>query len=335
MLAKLSLFPSPLLLTLTVDRSNFNGPGEAHRYVNENGYIRRLTERLKVKAWVWVLEFQGASGLGWPHWHVLLDASDLPRRRLDLPLAWHLWRDRWEIGGLDVRRQPFKDAKHAVFYITKYLTKFPKEGFPTWVLEAEHRIRFFQGSRVVGALVSEPRPKVSQESGEASDSEAPPIPGRDAEGLADTKQTRRSMRPLLERAAECGTASNAVLITPDGETGVTLREYLGTIEASASRVVFLSRLGGLRSPVDVVQVEHDWGEEPTVENRPFILSEGSETVRKRFELLREELARNGELLEHAERVARKRAQMLDRNVFAQRQANEDGIPGRNAVGGQP
>src|SRR6185369_1412740 len=123
MLAKARLFRNPALLTLTVDRSHFASPEDAHRQITEGSFIARLMRLLGVVTWFWVLEFQTKTGDGWPHWHLLIDLDDVGGR-LDLAKAWRLWRDKWGLGGLDLStRKSFADRQHAVLYVTKYLTK--------------------------------------------------------------------------------------------------------------------------------------------------------------------------------------------------------------------
>jgi hypothetical protein len=340
MLTKAEAFVAPLLLTLTVNRDNFPDPESAHRRVAQDGLIRRLMDRLDVRIWIWVLEFQGRTGTGWPHWHVLLDASTLPRKRIDLAQAWHLWRDTWAVGGLDVRgTSKFRSPRHAILYVTKYLTKFPKTGFPVWVLEAEHRIRFFQPCRRLGPLAA-PESTADADAQDspadappASDDSAPDVPGRDAEG---PPRRRRCMRPLIARAAECGTASNAVLVTPDGE-GSTVREWLGTTPANASRIAYLARTHQLRTDLDVVRTVREFPGTTLIENRPIVFAKGSTPPRQVFKQLREEFETGGELQHHQTLIADRRARLTDRNVFAQREAEEatPRTPGRDAEGGEP
>lgn len=164
MLAVSDLFPRPLLLTLTIDREGtktdrgFPCAESAYEYVHEGRYIARLMELIGVKRWVVVLEFQSRTGDGWPHWHVLIDASDCPRGRLpkdQVVRLWKFWRYKWGIGSVDVQQSKLTDSRHACMYITKYLTKPPKRGWPRWVLEREKKVRLISSSREVGALVGD------------------------------------------------------------------------------------------------------------------------------------------------------------------------------------
>ena len=239
---------NPRLFTLTVDRhgtttgNGFASPQEAHRHVTDKRFVARLLNLLGVKTWVWVLEFQTATGDGWPHWHVLIDLADRPGGRLDLKRAWRLWRDDWKIGGIDLGRTRFKDAHHAVMYATKYLTKQPVGGYPHWVLDASRSIRFVQGCRRLGPLVGKPRPsRLEAESSKADDEEQPESP-------------EPADRPsLLDRMSRCGLASDVYDLRPDAE-GEERAVHVGTLPASPTLILALSAGGTL--PVRVEVVEH-------------------------------------------------------------------------------
>lgn len=147
-----SAFSEPQLLTLTVDIAGtitgkgFSGPEAAWDAVRFHRYVARLMGELQVERWFWVLEFQQN---GSPHWHVLVDGH------VDLHRAWHLWRDVWGVGGLKLsKRGLFSNSLHAVRYLTKYLTKFPEHGFPSWVMSrVGGQVRIVSCSRELGALV--------------------------------------------------------------------------------------------------------------------------------------------------------------------------------------
>ena len=98
--------------------------------------------------------YQQKTGSGWPRWHILVDRSDAPHKRINLDRAWELWRDKWGLGGLQLQAgREFDDPRHAIFYVTKYLIKPPEKGYPVWVLETKKTIRFFQGSGKLGSIL--------------------------------------------------------------------------------------------------------------------------------------------------------------------------------------
>jgi hypothetical protein len=232
LLGLLGYFPEPALFTLTVDRSNFSGPEHAHQVISGGQYVRRLLGELGVKSWVWVLEFQQATGDGWPHWHILIDRTALPdrgriRHFLDLKKAWATWRDRWHLGGLDFApKRETQTAAHAVNYITKYLMKNPPAGYPNWVLERGKRLRFVQGSKGLGALVGNGKKAA------AVDEEL----GEELSERGEELSERRSIRPLIERMAGCQEESNVYAVLVNHATGEQSTKYVGRLPVGVAQL---------------------------------------------------------------------------------------------------
>lgn len=215
LLAKAELFKEARLYTITVNREWFDTPQDAYDHVTQGGYIPRLFRLLGVKNWISVLEPQQETGDGWPHWHFLIDVSGLPGRwyRSDIKVAsstepsnkdgWsfiphffdlnrvHSLLRKWGVGEqcyLTIRRGGFDSPEHAVNYITKYLVKMPKRGYPSWMLHRP-RIRFVNSSRAVGAVVAEK---------DDIDFELP------KEEEDEEQEQRKPARPPIERMAKCG-----------------------------------------------------------------------------------------------------------------------------------
>lgn len=232
LLEKHGLFTTPAMLTLTVDRKNFESPSAAHQQINEFGLIRRLMRFLNIQTWMWILEFQKRSGSGWPHWHILIDLANQPGRQLDLSRAWRLWRDKWGVGGLDLRlSRKFEQVAHAINYATKYLMKQPSVGFPLWVLESTKRIRLCGSAQSMGPLIARPGVKA--------------LAGEDEE----TEREAVKPRPLIERMSECGARSTAFFEREDPETGEVKKTYLGSLTASPSRLLALAKLCRLQTSI--------------------------------------------------------------------------------------
>lgn len=185
LMQKSDQFLRPALFTLTVDRSAFGSPLDAFLVITGDGYLRRLMRLLGVKRWAWTLELQMKSGDGWPHWHLVID---LPPGGIDLQRAWRLWRDKWGLGGLDLHRKTNQNADHALLYVTKYLTKYPKEGFPDWILNLDRRVRWVQACRALGPVVSDREKTVA---------DVPP-------GDESAESLPKAHRPLSVRMVECG-----------------------------------------------------------------------------------------------------------------------------------
>jgi hypothetical protein len=243
MLGKAHLVRKPAVLTLTVDRSHFTSPQEAHARISEGGYVRCLMRLLGVKLWFWVLEFQTKTGDGWPHWHVLIDLADLPGGRLDLVHAWRLWRDTWKLGGLQLQfKQGMSCPEHAVMYATKYLTKMP-EAFPVWVLERTRAIRFIGGCKALGSLTGEP-PRVRTEPEPVDQMELP---------------FREARTVLVVRMARCEQTANVFCVSGDcgtGNCGEPEWKWMGTISATVDDLEDLAAQGLISLRIAAVE----WGD---------------------------------------------------------------------------
>ncbi len=208
-LSRSHLFKVPKLYTITVNREWFKSPQEAYQYLMEKKFISRLlTKEMGIRRWFWVLEAQEASGDGWPHWHLLIDVGDCSgtwyhaetktsqENKPDNRNGWvyvphffdlnkvHRLLEKWKIGKqckLTVRKDKFNNPVHAIRYITKYLIKVLKRGFPPWMLEYSG-LRFYQPSKEIGTF------------GEK----------KDVKKIKNDKcQKKRSRRPI-DRIAECG-----------------------------------------------------------------------------------------------------------------------------------
>ena len=204
-----SLFQVPRLITFTVDRRGFSGPQEAYDAVRRHKLIARLLRFVHIKHWVCVVQFQEESGDGWPHWHILADVSHLPGRFIDFKRLWHLWRDTWQIGGLDVTSDKAKRVQsplHAINYITRYLTH-PNGAIPEWFLRLS-RCRLVMASRSVGRLTD----------GDTSIC-------RDR----TTRRKRQPARPFVDRMAECRHRVNILQEGVDRHTGAIRYRFKASV----------------------------------------------------------------------------------------------------------
>jgi hypothetical protein len=229
-MGKADEFKHPRMFTLTVKPDHFdNDPQKAFLWVTQKKFIARLMTKLGVKRWVWTLEFHKS---GFPHWHLLIDA---PGGFLDLNRAWAFWgwqSGKWKLGGLNLGNQQLKDGRHAVRYITKYLVKYPEEGFPDWVLDLDQRIRWVQGSRAVGRLVSD-RERTE----------------KDAEKQENAEEAVQSVpaghRTLRNRRLTCGDSVDFFRECLDQATGQTVLQFAGRLPEA---IFNLAVTRGLVSP---------------------------------------------------------------------------------------
>ena len=304
-------FSAPGLLTLTVDRSRFASPEEAHKYVNAEKCVARLMRLFGVKWWVWVLEFQTKTGDGWPHWHVLIDKSALPGRFFSLKRAWKFWREKWGVGGLQLAGdRKGMTAKHAVNYITKYMLKQPEGGYPVWVLESSH-MRFIGSSKAVGVLTTHPK-----------DASPPPDDDPDPRGPAS---------PLIDRMAACGESSVLFAERADPDTGEVRYQHVGRVPMSPADLAAHSAAGVL--PVKVVAEEVEVTRESGTFKRTRYYT--SSTFSGLWAALLDtytDLPRR-----QRERVAENRRRLLEGNAFARRReaAAREGVSDTPASGGTP
>jgi hypothetical protein len=232
------------MLTLTVDRKNFGSPEAAYEHVvGGKGYVRRLMHYLELGCWAWVMEFQGATGEGWPHWHVLIDLNEADGHRIDLARVWRLWRDKWGIGSVHLKFDAggFPCAAAAVNYATKYLTKLPEKGYPAWVVRrqaAGTKVRLCGGSKLLGPLVSPKRP-----------SKPSTVPDSDTGGVGLLKR-KSEPRPMVELLAACRQRSTVLRVIRDAAGEVVNRERVGELAASPRELLTLLAAGevvGLRA----------------------------------------------------------------------------------------
>ena len=138
----LETFKGLVLVSLTVDASLFASPKDAFLYMVERRCVSRTAQDLRraghlhTRRYFYVVEWQRRTEQA--HFHVLLDASFIPHA--DLLRSWSKHRPA-VAGPVDGNRPPFGTvwlsvaefaggAAHAARYVTKYLTKPPRGGFP-------------------------------------------------------------------------------------------------------------------------------------------------------------------------------------------------------------
>ncbi len=242
LLGKRDLFPSPAHLPLTVDRhgtntgKGFPDPEAAHDFIADGKYVARLMRLCGITRWACVMQLQGKTGEGWPHYHLLIDLSHLPcgkwqRKRAFGKLIDRLrrfWRHEWGIGEFKLNAwEPDWDesagevAATFISYITYYMLRAPDKPYPQWVGNRTKAIRFVSSSRAVGAIASPP--------------------GRGQEGAEDPPP--RPFRPLFDRMAECGKSTDVFAVTVDALTGEERRVFRCSIPVSPLDLFGLSLAG--------------------------------------------------------------------------------------------
>jgi hypothetical protein len=175
----------PVMVTLTQNPELFGGPREGLDHVRTTGAISKLAKKLrrycKSGLYFCVVEYHES---GWPHWHMMLDAEYIPASAIRD--AWYSLgpKDRdWTHnphGITDVRSpKKFKSKEHRFNYLTKYITKIPKQGFPDWLLDAPDLIyKRYTSSHGLFCPDREEEKKKGTTSGEEYDRTADTIRGR-------------------------------------------------------------------------------------------------------------------------------------------------------------
>lgn len=190
-------FKGLMMLTFTIDQQLFAGPQEAFDYVAAKRCIGVTMQRLHraghlhSRRYFCVIEWQKN---GWPHWHILVDASRIPFG--DLCEAWNRnwmgWQERVKLGrpGFGSVRfsvPRFPDADKAAGYVAAYLTKVPDYGFPEWVLDRPQRSirRYYASKGFWGQARANSEPECKPEAADAIEEDACPVCKAVGPGFSD------------------------------------------------------------------------------------------------------------------------------------------------------
>ncbi|MEO1007509.1 MAG: hypothetical protein AAFX79_03000 [Planctomycetota bacterium] len=213
------------MLTLTVDPTLFERPRDAYFHVRERralGVLIQALHRAGVlhsRRFWYVVEFQKYTEM--PHYHVLVDASFIPKDLLDR--EWSKNRparcgpppsNRPAFGMTRISQRSLGDPEHAAAYVTKYLTK--PDCIPGWVLDlgAKRRVlRFSHSRRLFPRKKQQPR------------------------RLRRAASKRGQSRSYRQRATDCGQQSVAFVVGARvNEFGELVREerrYAGAASLTA------------------------------------------------------------------------------------------------------
>ncbi|QDT65814.1 rolling circle replication-associated protein [Calycomorphotria hydatis] len=242
----LSQWSSVLMLTLTLDPEIFNNdPVKAWEYVKREKCLSLFHRKLRRAGlvaedshWFCVVEFQKS---GMPHFHMLVESKFIDQARA--AKLWGSFRPKW--AGPNKRGDrcalgyvscngggKFKSAKHACNYVTKYITKRPRDGWPEWVRQQEsgRQVRRYTASR--GFWHQDPQHEEQEPAGEISpcrfDCYCEKCSGAETENSAtESEQQPEEEEPsrpqklryenIGERVADCGT--DAAIVRRDQGIG--------------------------------------------------------------------------------------------------------------------
>lgn len=187
-------FQNVMMLTFTLDPEHFSeGPEPAYRWVAQERILANVMRALRKAGLVtnpryfYVVEFHDN---GWPHWHLLLDAKFLSIAKVREFWNRHLKKlgicekdTRVGLGGVKFSsgkksggELEFASPIQAASYTAGYLTKFPKDGFPDWVMNYQGRIKrygvshhFWEGCEAPSGAGSEKSARVVEAVDEGCD----------------------------------------------------------------------------------------------------------------------------------------------------------------------
>lgn len=260
----------PMMLTFTLDPEVFGDPRKGFDYCRrpKKNAISRTVERLFRRGFLlsrhycWVIELQDN---GWPHWHVLVDASFIPfdelaaawNENLDGEDGYPTWQERVALGrpglgSVKFSKRDFRSVDHAIMYVTKYLVKPPKHPWPEWVKGMSGRAlrRYDHSKGFFAAGCNAETPEWVNETPERAE---PVDVASDGDEAAE-KEHRKPARTIGQMLDECGTATIVVDLeqveeveATTGEVRVRVvgRRFLGKIEASIGEVLNRAHLAGL------------------------------------------------------------------------------------------
>lgn len=240
----LGMFKRPKLLTLTLDRKQFDSARDAYEFTRPK--IRTFLRLLGFKKAFVVLAFH-PSAREWPHWHILVDLADCGSW-VDLKRMWRLWRDQWGCGGFDLDTgQTHGNAHQAARYILSYC-QHQAGVIADWALDMPRAPRAYE---CYGELRAAIRQSVATE---VFGNTAPDIASHDDDasleehGEAPPSEAYAALPPsrtVRERLAECGKGAVVVLRRMSG--GVATHRFLGTLPVTPGRLALAQELGELHT----------------------------------------------------------------------------------------
>lgn len=273
-------FVAVQMWTLTIAPWLFESPEEMLEYVSAKKCVAELMRTLRDQnlllsdRYFYTIEFHKS---GFIHFHLLLDAKfikhSIVQERWDKfrpKDAVHTEGQRFGFG--IVRFSPRDNQKFkrrpevAVGYVTKYLTKHPKEGYPDWVHQSRKRIVRYRKSRDLFApQIPEPKPA---KLGEDPKSEVlEPGDGVTTCSGVETcfcpKCRRLDVLTIGEKVARCGQQSNAFNAYPIDDEAERL-EFRGCLHVPFDALTTIlgrspSRGSHFITPGELDELEREYG----------------------------------------------------------------------------
>lgn len=152
----------PFMVTLTCNPAWFQSPSDAYFFCRKltGKFVHELVRRsqragsgVKLRSAHYFVGFELHKS-GWPHWHVIVDATFI-----DIDVLRHVWNSLGRRHGKEgighvyfTEKQAHWTIEMAVAYVTKYLTDRPENGWPDWIMRSTERIRRFSSSQGMNLL---------------------------------------------------------------------------------------------------------------------------------------------------------------------------------------
>ncbi|MCC7350686.1 MAG: hypothetical protein IT446_08970 [Phycisphaerales bacterium] len=144
------------MVTLTIDPKHFEDPEQAYQYIKRHRCVaetvRELKQHLITNDYFYVVEWQRNTEN--VHFHLILNSSYIPFDAICD--AWnkqsvHIDGNVRVFGSVRFTAKSVTTCNvasvTAANYATKYMIKYPPQGYPRWVLDAQYNIRKFSTSR--------------------------------------------------------------------------------------------------------------------------------------------------------------------------------------------
>jgi hypothetical protein len=238
----------PFMVTLTCNPARFKSPADAYffcrqftgklvqelRRRNGQGRCRAGGGGVRLRSGDYFVGFELHKS-GWPHWHIVLDATfcDIEVLRE----VWNAFGRRHGKPGIGhvffTEKKTDWSIEMAIAYVTKYLTDRPEAGWPDWIMQSAKRIRRFSSSQGLNLLAGIVKKRPPRETN-----------GSPHEDTCFCRKCRGEEEPRCrestgvchaERIRRCGSTTIVFVVgeheQPDGEI-VERRRYLATFADS-------------------------------------------------------------------------------------------------------
>ncbi len=232
----------PFMITLTCNPAWFQSPADAYFFCRKltGKFVHELVRRsqrvgsgVKLRSADYFVGFELHKS-GWPHWHVIVDATFI-----DIEVLRHVWNSLGRRHGKDgighvyfTEKKAHWTVEMAIAYVAKYLTDRPEGGWPEWIMRSIKRIRRFSSSQGMDLLAGIVKKRPRKNPG-GKHNETCFCPS--CRGESKPKCREATGECHADRVRRCGSTTVVFVVgekvRPDGEI-VQRRRYVATIADS-------------------------------------------------------------------------------------------------------